>query len=104
MKALRGYRWPGNVRELQNVIERALILSPGSTLVLADQLGRFVGPTATEEQAPGETLQEIERDHILRVLGQCKWKVGGRGGAAEHLGLKRGTLQYRMKKLGIQRP
>jgi len=104
MKALRDYGWPGNVRELQNVIERALILSPGSTLVIADQLGRSAGPTATEEQKPGQTLQDIERDHILRVLDQCKWKVGGNGGAAERLGLKRGTLQYRMKKLGIHRP
>jgi formate hydrogenlyase transcriptional activator len=104
MKAFTNYDWPGNVRELQNVIERSLILSPGSTLVLADRLGRTAGPTATEEPAPGQTLQDIERDHILRVLDQCKWKVGGRGGAAERLDLKRGTLQYRMKKLGIHRP
>ena len=104
MKALTDYDWPGNVRELQNVIERALILSPGSTLVVEDRLDWSARSGATEQQGPGHTLRDIEREHILRVLNDCEWKVAGRSGAAERLGLKRGTLQYRMKKLGIRRP
>lgn len=104
MKALTDYDWPGNVRELQNVIERALILSPGSTLVVEDRLDWSARSGTTEQQGPGHTLRDIERKHILRVLNECEWKVAGRSGAAERLGLKRGTLQYRMKKLGIRRP
>jgi len=107
MDALSTYDWPGNARELRNFVERAMILSPGTELeVGADQLptGR---PKKTAVQTPGrkrENLQDVERAHIMRVLEACGWKVRGEGGAAERLGLKRSTLQSRMKKLGIQRP
>jgi transcriptional regulator with GAF, ATPase, and Fis domain len=101
MRALRSHPWPGNIRELQNAIERALIVTTGSTL--ANPL--LIDLTAAgREQRTGSRLAEVERAHILEVLGECGWKVAGRGNAAERLGLKRGTLQFRMKKLGIRRP
>jgi len=107
MDMLGAYDWPGNIRELQNVIERAMILSPGDSLELGSVL---TGPRAKENRkatsAKGRatTLQDAERSHIVSVLEECDWKVGGLGGAAEQLGLKRSTLQSRMKKLGIRRP
>jgi PAS domain S-box-containing protein len=107
MDALINYGWPGNVRELQNVVERAMILSRGETLELGGVLPVRPGrqrPTSARTKGPGTTLQDAERSHILSVLEQCDWKVGGRNGAAEQLGLKRSTLQSRMKKLGIERP
>jgi formate hydrogenlyase transcriptional activator len=106
MQALMTYAWPGNVRELENVIERALILTSGSTIaadphVLKDALGA----EAPAAEAPaGDTLADVERAHILTVLRKCGWRLAGKGNAAERLGLKRGTLQFRMKKLGIRRP
>jgi transcriptional regulator with GAF, ATPase, and Fis domain len=104
MRGLTDYDWPGNVRELQNTIEHALILSTGSSLELGGLLERAGRVGGTMPQASADTLEEIERAHILRVLDECKWKVAGKNGAAERLGLKRGTLQSRMKKLGIHRP
>jgi formate hydrogenlyase transcriptional activator len=100
--ALVAYPWPGNVRELQNVIERAVILSPGPALGVP--LGELQsacppGPAA----APG-TLADAEREHILSVLRETGWALGGPNGAAARLGMKRTTLQSRMKKLGITRP
>jgi len=101
MVQLAAYRWPGNVRELQNVIERAVILSPGSRLELDD----FVAaPVAASPTSPGRTLERIERDHILSVLESVGWRVSGDRGAGQILGLKRTTLEARMKKLGISRP
>jgi formate hydrogenlyase transcriptional activator len=101
MEALKRYPWPGNVRELQNFIERATILTSGSTLQvpLAElkQAGR-------EVQRKTRTLAESERDQILRALREAEWVLGGPGGAAERLGLKRTTLFYKMRKLGIKRP
>ncbi len=102
LDALTHYHWPGNVRELQNVIERAVILSPGPTLRLAlDELPRS-RPT---EGSPAlvRTLEEVERDHILRVLRETNGVIGGPQGAATRLGLRRTTLLYRMEKLGISR-
>ena len=107
MAALSAYDWPGNVRELKNIIERAMILSPGSVLQLGDwfssQHDVKVVSFQPHERA-GETIEEVERAHIEKVLAACDWKIRGEGGAAEHLGLKRTTLQSRMKKLGIERP
>jgi formate hydrogenlyase transcriptional activator len=104
MDALVAYPWPGNVREMQNVIERAVILSPGRSLQvpLCD-----LQPTATQGQAPADvpvTLADAEREHVLGVLRETGWVVGGPKGAADRLGMKRSTLQKKMKKLGISRP
>ena len=107
MDALTAYDWPGNVRELKNIIERAMILSPNSVLELGNWFPRQHIPTGIASQPHeqnGETIEEVERAHIEKVLAACDWKIRGKGGAAEHLGLKRTTLQSRMKKLGIERP
>ncbi len=130
MDALVRYPWPGNVRELQNVIERAVILSPGATLqvALADlqpltreaaeprasapdasrPLASQGQPTAASATAPAAaasvTLTDAERKHILRVLRDTNWVLGGPDGAAARLGMKRSTLHWKMKKLGISRP
>jgi formate hydrogenlyase transcriptional activator len=99
MEALVKWAWPGNIRELENFIERAVILTRGTTLhVLLAEL----------EPAPGIdfdaiTLKEAEREHILRILRESKGMIGGPGGAAERLGLKRTTLNSKLRKLGISR-
>ncbi len=116
MRRLLAYPWPGNVRELENVIERAVILAAGPTLAIgADVLSltptpvpsgeRGEGPPAGEHQAPEQpaTLEAMEREHILAVLGQTGWVVEGSRGAAKILGLHPNTLRSRMKKLGIHR-
>ncbi len=98
MNALIRYSWPGNVRELQNIIERAVILSNGTVLrVSLSELKR------SARLAPGTTLAQTERAHIVQVLGETNWVVGGPNGAAARLGLKRTTLLYKMQKLGISR-
>ncbi len=100
MEDLRAYSWPGNVRELENVIERAMILSQGSELDLGDWApGTSIRPLPTE----GSTLSDVERSHILKVLELTNWHLSGEKGAANILGLKRTTLQGRMRKLGIRR-
>jgi DNA-binding NtrC family response regulator len=107
MDALISYDWPGNIRELRNIVERAMILSPGTKLELDDAFPGRSRSTHTSERIPGrgaENLEDVERAHIVRVLEECGWKVRGKDGAAERLGLKRSTLQSRLKKLGIQRP
>jgi formate hydrogenlyase transcriptional activator len=101
MDALASYAWPGNVRELQNVIERALILSPGPTLHL-DEPFPAMDPETSEVFA--ERADQVERDHLLRVLTRYGWKIEGPGHAAEALGLHPSTLRGRMHKLGIRRP
>jgi len=107
MDALISYDWPGNVRELQNIVERAMILSPGSSLELRDILlarrEETKGVVPTPER-PGTTLGEVESAHIIKVLQECGWRIRGKEGAAERLGLNRSTLQSRMKKLGIRKP
>jgi len=101
METLCRYRWPGNVRELANLIERAMILSPGRTLeVPLDEIKARRPPTATEDDA-STTLHSVERAHILRALEESNWVLGGPKGAAARLGMKRTTLQYRMQRLGI---
>jgi len=107
MDILTAYDWPGNVRELKNIIERAMILSPTSVLRLDDWFPGHLELTNNSLQPlgqSGETIEEVERAHMEKVLMACDWKIRGEGGAAERLGLKRTTLQSRMKKLGIQRP
>jgi len=123
LERLTAYPWPGNVRELQNVIERAVILSPPGRFVIGDfatssslplpsaspgVTPRIDGP---ERPASGEatmaaapTLEEVERRHIISVLEKTGWRVSGNHGAARILGLKRTTLEARLRKLGIQRP
>jgi formate hydrogenlyase transcriptional activator len=103
MDALVAYPWPGNIRELQNVIERAVILSPGSTLLIPPG---ELQPAERDEALTGTavTLADAEREHILGVLRETRWVVGGSRGAAARLGMKRTTLQWKMKQLGISRP
>jgi transcriptional regulator with GAF, ATPase, and Fis domain len=102
MAGLMAYAWPGNVRELENVIERALILSTGSTLRLEEPLGAAARGAAGQPAL--ERLDEVERAHIRRVLESCTWKIDGTGHAAAKLGLNPSTLRSRMRKLGITRP
>jgi formate hydrogenlyase transcriptional activator len=103
MDALVRYKWPGNVRELQNFIERAVILSPQSILrAPVSELEPF--QANKKLSAPLNGLAEVERDHILRALEVSDWVIGGQGGAAARLGMKRTSLVYRMKKLRINRP
>jgi formate hydrogenlyase transcriptional activator len=103
MDALQRYPWPGNIRELRNVIEYAMITARGQVLEVrvptmspAESLG--------EQPSSAGNLEDIERKHIRNVLQKTGWRISGKGGAAEVLGLKRTTLQFRMKKLGIKRP
>ncbi len=98
LNALQHYDWPGNVRELRNVIERAVILSRGSRLAVElPGVHQLANP-------PSLLMKDVERDHLLRVLERTGWRLNGKGGAAEILGLKRTTLQSRMAKLGLRRP
>ena len=117
MKALENYSWPGNIRELQSVITRAAILTRGPKLEITEKLSNRSAAAVTG--APGEsinraavsstqnqlvTMDDVERRHILDVLEQTRWKVQGKGGAAEILNLKPTTLRSRMEKLGIKKP
>ena len=103
MAALVSYSWPGNVRELQNLVERGVILSRGSTLeITLNELKRSSRSTPSINNST--TLEAVERDHILRVLSETRWVIGGPGGAAARLGMNRTTLNHRMRKLGISRP
>ncbi len=101
MEALINWNWPGNVRELENLIERAVILTRGAALHVP--LAELRGGGEAPAPAALTTLEEAEREHILRALRESKWVVGGAVGAAKRLGLKRTTLQSRMQKLGIVR-
>ena len=102
MNTIVRYPWPGNIRELQNVIERTVILSTGRELKVP------VTDLKTRQAENGNraslTMEEMERRHILSVLEQSNWVFSGQNGAAARLGLKRSTLQFRMRKLGISRP
>lgn len=101
MQMLMDYSWPGNVRELENVIERAAIITKGKKLNLEGfRPAQTVQPNGDQILS----LKENEKLHILKALEQTKWRVSGDEGAARLLGLKRTTLEARMKKLGIERP
>jgi formate hydrogenlyase transcriptional activator len=97
LQALQSYSWPGNVRELRNLIEHAMILSKGKTLEVD------VPNRAPSEKDGTGKLEDMERKHIVAVLEKTGWRIGGRGGAAEILGLVRTTLHAKMKKLGVKR-
>jgi formate hydrogenlyase transcriptional activator len=103
VEALTEYPWPGNIRELENVIERGVILSPGAVLrvPIRDLRTRI---TAGNNHDRTQTLEEVERTHILTTLKETRWILSGPRGAATRLGLNRATLYFRMKKLGIMRP
>jgi formate hydrogenlyase transcriptional activator len=99
--ALRHHSWPGNVRELQNVIERAVILSPDGRLAVPSL--RAKSPVRLT-RSEGETLECIERAYVARMLEETRWVIGGPRGAAARLGLKRTTLQSMMKRFGLPLP
>jgi transcriptional regulator of acetoin/glycerol metabolism len=100
MKALQDYPWPGNVRELESIIERAVILCPGPVLQLADKLEISSPPFSSAVR----TLDETERNQIIKILSDTRWRIEGKDGAAAILGLHPSTLRARMHKLGIVRP
>ncbi len=122
MDALAHYSWPGNVRELENLVERAVLLSPGKELRVpftelkstassgaasgTDSSSSFSSSTSSTSLTSSSipTLEEGERQHILRALKETQWRIAGPNGAALLLGIKRTTLQARMRKLGIRRP
>jgi transcriptional regulator with GAF, ATPase, and Fis domain len=100
MERLTEYSWPGNIRELQHFIERAVILTTGSTLnAPLDDLR-----SAIDTQLAATTLKEAESSHILKILRETRWVVGGPKGAAARLGIKRTTLMGKMRRLGLLRP
>ena len=99
MKALQDYPWPGNVRELENIIERAVILCPGPFLQLADKLEVLSSPLLSAVR----TLEETERNQIMKILSETQWRIEGKDGAAAILGIHPSTLRARMHKLGIER-
>jgi formate hydrogenlyase transcriptional activator len=102
LEALTGYHWPGNIRELQNVLERSVILSSGPELRVA--MPEIDGSALSEAHLRGTNgYESAERAHILQALKEAKGKVAGPNGAAARLGLKRTTLQSRMRKYGIGR-
>jgi formate hydrogenlyase transcriptional activator len=121
MRRLAAYPWPGNIRELQNVIERAILLSPGDTLTLAPdfapansadascaptaaiETGRAIVAPTSAKVALGGTLEDVERQHIESILAQTNWMIEGERGAAKILNLNPSTLRSRMQKLGIKR-
>jgi formate hydrogenlyase transcriptional activator len=103
MDALVAHPWPGNIRELQNFVERSVIRSAGDELrVPVSELDRGIG--ALERPVADGTLEEVERAHIVAALKATRWMLSGPRGAARRLGMHRSTLQFRMKKLGIERP
>ncbi len=101
MEIIRSHHWPGNIRELQNFIERSVIMTSGR--VLSPRMTELKTLIQATVSAPTQTLSDAERAHILGILREANWVVGGRDGAAARLGLPRTTLISRMQKLGISR-
>ena len=104
MNDLKNYPWLGNIRELENVIERAVIVSPGSMLQLATQLKAPDSDGNTLHDVPMKSLSEMEKEYILQTLNKTNWNISGKYGAAELLGLNSSTLRGKMRKHGIRRP
>ncbi len=109
IRRMEAYHWPGNVRELQNVIERGVITARYGHLNLDHALPEAVEKPSVESPPPESVLtlrqiQRFERDNMLIALQKCKWRVAGKNGAAQLLGMPSSTLQSRMKSLGIERP
>ena len=102
MEALCRHTWPGNIRELQNLMERAVLLSPGPSLRVP--LAEILADSGSSAASGGNALEQAEREQIVRALRESNWVVGGVRGAATRLGLKRTSLAYKMQKLGISRP
>jgi len=100
MERLVQYAWPGNIRELQNVIERAVVLAKGAIVQIDDSM---LGAEASPEESTIETLENVERNHIIRALLQTQWVIHGKKGAAELLGINPSTLRSRMEKLAIKK-
>jgi transcriptional regulator with GAF, ATPase, and Fis domain len=100
MERLLDYDWPGNIRELQNIVERAVVLASGPIVNLDASMLR---PSGEAQTSPTETLENVERNHILRALQETGWVIHGKKGAAEVLGINPSTLRSRMEKLGIRR-
>ena len=101
VEEMMGYNWPGNVRELENVIERAVITNEGNKLILNEVLPKKASINSDENNL--KTLEELERQYIIEVLEQTNWQVSGEKGAAKILGIKRTTLEARIKKLNIKK-
>jgi transcriptional regulator of acetoin/glycerol metabolism len=100
MAALHNYHWPGNVRELQHLIERAVILSTGTELAFGDW---FQTVTETDFSDSLSTMEDVERHHIKKSLEITNWRISGKDGTAELLGMNASTLRSRIKKLEITR-
>ncbi|NQU65828.1 MAG: Fis family transcriptional regulator, partial [SAR324 cluster bacterium] len=96
--AIKAYNWPGNIRELENLVERAVIVTSGPILELE------VPESTNSVLSTGQSLESIERAHILCILEKTHWKITGKDGAADALQINSSTLRSRMKKLGIKRP
>src|SRR6202023_975331 len=101
MDALSHYSWPGNIRELQNLMERAVLLSTGSSLRVP--LGEIITGSDHNADSRGNALEQAEREQIVRALRESNWVVGGARGAAARLGLKRTAPAYKIQKLGVSR-
>lgn len=104
MDEIMAYPWPGNVRELENVIERAVVVTPGNMLQLAAPLEIPASTLGNPPDAPIKTLPQMEKEYILQILNKTNWNISGQGGAADQLGLNSSTLRGRMRKHGIRRP
>jgi formate hydrogenlyase transcriptional activator len=98
------YHWPGNVRELEHIVQRSVILSPGSVLAVPEQTFAVTESGHREVKKEIKDLRSTERDHIIEVLAMTNWKIEGAGGAAGILDIHPSTLRFRIKKLNIERP
>ena len=103
MDSLMNYDWPGNIRELENLVERAMIISTGNTLVHGDWLPAAHVSIQSDRKSSLQKLEDVEKEHIIETLKKVNWKVSGEKGAAKILGLNPTTLEAKIKKLGIKR-